>query len=171
MRREHNFSKATIDLLAKRAAYICSNPDCRCLTMAASGEDDGKFIFIAEAAHISAASKGGARYNDSLTSDERENIANAIFLCANCATMIDKNNGKDFPSELLFAWKNSHETWTADNLNKSIANTLSIIDGEHHAKGEGVVTGLHLTKPAIIKPGTISTAEGTGNITATKIGG
>jgi hypothetical protein len=84
--------------------------------------------------------------------------------------MIDKNNGIDFPVSLLHQWKELHDQWVGENLNKSLENRLFVVDGEHHAKGIGEIIGLHLTKPTIIKPGTISTAEGVGNVTATKIG-
>lgn len=43
------------------------------------------------------------------------------------------------------------------------------ISGDHKAKGIGEVTGLDIQGPAIIKPGTKSTAEGAGKITATRI--
>ena len=53
--------------------------------------------------------------------------------------------------------------------NKSLDNNMTQVDGTHKAKGEGVVTGLDIQKPVIIKPGTKSTAEGKGTITATRI--
>lgn len=43
-----------------------------------------------------------------------------MFLCSNCADMIDKNKGIDFPTALLIEWKNDHETWVRNNLNKKI---------------------------------------------------
>ncbi len=48
---------------------------------------------------------------------------------------------------------------------------LTIVDGTHSAEGTGTVIGLDIQEPVIIKPGTKSTAKGTGNITATRIGG
>ena len=47
----------------------------------------------------------------------------------------------------------------------------TIVDGSHNAEGVGNVIGLDIQGPAIIKPGTKSTAKGFGNITATRIGG
>jgi hypothetical protein len=32
-----------------------------------------------------------------MSSDERKSTSNGVFLCSNCAEMIDKNNGLDFP--------------------------------------------------------------------------
>jgi hypothetical protein len=170
MKHRDDFDKKTVDILAKRASYICSNPDCRCLTIAASEIDQMKFIYIGKAAHITAASVDGPRFNKNLTSNERSDISNGIFLCSNCAVMIDKNNGIDFPTQMLYQWKKEHEEWAKSNLNKSIENSIIIISGEHHAKGIGNVTGLEIKKSAIIQPGTIVTSEGIGNITGTKIG-
>ena len=46
-----------------------------------------------------------------------------------------------------------------------------IVDGIHQAEGNGEVTGIDVQGPAIFRPGTKSTASGTGTITATRIGG
>lgn len=113
-----DFSKPFVDALAKRVAFICSNPDCRALTVAPSDEDEAKFLYVGKAAHICAASEGGPRYDPTMTPDERKSASNGIFLCSNCADMIDKNDGVDFPVDRLREWKNSHEIWVANNLNK-----------------------------------------------------
>ncbi|MCA6439206.1 MAG: hypothetical protein ACRCSM_11420 [Sediminibacterium sp.] len=169
MKQRDDFDNKTIEALAKRASFICSNPDCRCLTLAASEVDEMKFIYNGIAAHITAASEGGPRYDAKMTSEQRADISNGIFLCGNCSIAIDKNNGIDFSSKKLLEWKKEHENWIKENLNKNITNSIVIVDGEHHAKGVGNVTGLEIKKSAIIQPGTIVTAEGIGNITGTKI--
>jgi hypothetical protein len=135
------FSRSTRDTVAKRASYICSNPDCRALTLAPSTSDDRKVVYIGKAAHIIAASPGGARYDSSLTPEQRKDI------------------------------KESHEEWVRSNLNKSPATSIiTTVDGEHHASGKGEVTALDIRSPAFIKPGTKSSAEGEGRVTATRIG-
>jgi len=53
--------------------------------------------------------------------------------------MIDKNNGIDFSVELLKEWKKDHEEWVRNNLNKSVHSIISVVDGEHTAKGKGNV--------------------------------
>jgi len=168
--RKDDFDKPTKESLAKRAAFICSNPDCKSLTVAPSEEDEKKIIYVGKAAHITAASEGGPRYNATLTSDQRRSISNGIFLCSNCADMIDNNNGADFSVETLKEWKTNHENWITENLNKKIENKLIDVSGEHSAKGIGEVTGIEIKKPTIIRPGTKVSAEGIGKITGTKIG-
>jgi hypothetical protein len=82
--------------------------------------------------------------------------------------MIDKNDGIDFPAEILRNWKADHDTWVRENLNKS-SEPLSEIAGMHEATGIGEVTGLSIKKPAKIEPGTVSRAEGIGKVTGTSI--
>lgn len=106
------------ETLKQRAAYICSNPSCRKMTIAPSTINSDAVQFIGVCAHITAARSGGPRYNEKLNSIERSSIKNAIFLCSNCAMLIDKNNGKDYRSETLNCWKEDHENWVAQNLNK-----------------------------------------------------
>jgi hypothetical protein len=58
--------------------------------MPTSGPDgDGGVTNIGVAAHISAASPGGARYDEALTSEVRSDITNGIWLCQTHAKLID----------------------------------------------------------------------------------
>ena len=54
-----DFHRKIVEVLAKRASYICSNPDCRAFTIAPSSEYDDYFIYNCIASHITAASSGG----------------------------------------------------------------------------------------------------------------
>ena len=115
-----DFSSKTIETLKKRASYICSNPNCRKITIAPSDKDGNKILYFGRAAHITAAAPGGPRYDENLNSEERSSIDNAIFLCSNCADMIDDNNGLDFSVHIIKSWKTDHEKWIRSNLNKRI---------------------------------------------------
>jgi hypothetical protein len=115
-----DFSKKTIDAISKRASFICSNPQCKCLTLCPSEEDQKKHIGIGKVAHITAAAKKGPRYDSSLSREQRCSIENGIFLCSTCADMVDKNSGADFPATMLREWKENHEIWVKTNLNKSL---------------------------------------------------
>ena len=85
----------------------CSNPSCRALT---SGPqvDSSKSLNIGVAAHISAASAGGARYDAFLSADARRDIGNAIWLCQGCAKLVD-NDPARFSVDLLAGWKTAAE--------------------------------------------------------------
>lgn len=104
-----DFSAATCQLLAFRASLICSNPQCSTLTVGPSDGQGDLAVKIGEAAHIRAARLGQARHDKNMTDAERAHPDNGIWLCAACHTMIDKNNGADFPAEMLLEWKKKHE--------------------------------------------------------------
>lgn len=103
----HNFTKAIIDVLAKRVGYLCSNPNCKKFTIGPHNSD-AKATLIGIASHITAASPGGPRYDQNINDTNRKHINNAIWLCSNCATLIDKN-ANEFPVNLLNDWKQTAE--------------------------------------------------------------
>ena len=167
-----DFTSKTRDIIAKRAAFICSNPECRYKTLKPSDSNPDLYIFTGKAAHITAASPGGPRYDPELTPEQRSSSENGIFLCSTCAEMIDKNSGVDYPVELLKQWKIRHKDWLMQNPPEEFADAsnLTVVDGEHYAEGIGEISALHIEGPSIIKPGTKSTATGIGKVTATHIG-
>ena len=57
---------------------------------------------------MSGAADGGPRYNPTLTPAERSHIKNAIWLCQNCAKLVD-NDEHGHPERLLSQWKTSAE--------------------------------------------------------------
>ncbi|WP_299602741.1 hypothetical protein [uncultured Tateyamaria sp.] len=104
-----DFTATTKRLLAERAGYRCSNPDCRKTTVGPSTADQAKSISQGVAAHICAAQDNGPRYNSEQTALQRKSASNGIWLCGACATLIDKNNGADFKESVLQIWKELHE--------------------------------------------------------------
>lgn len=109
-----DFSKNITDTLAKRAGFVCSNPDCRVSTVGPNAEPH-KYTTIGEAAHICGARSGSARYDGNMSDAARGEITNAIWLCTNCHTQIDKDAGK-FPASLLFVWREDHERYVGTEL-------------------------------------------------------
>lgn len=100
-----DFTVKTKETIAKRAGYFCSNPGCRCLTVGpALGSD--KPTNIGVAAHITAASPRGPRYDPSLSREERRHESNGIWACQNCGKLIDDANSH-FTVEMLRRWKNA----------------------------------------------------------------
>lgn len=102
-----DFKSKSKGIVAQRAAYMCSNPDCRKNTIMPHSDPD-KSVSDGVAAHICAAAKGGPRYDGNQTPRERESINNAIWLCHNCSDTVDKDE-KKYPKELLLEWKRRHE--------------------------------------------------------------
>lgn len=142
VKERDDFNKKTIENLAKRASYICSNPDCRNQTLSPSENDPEKYINIGKAAHITAAAENGPRYDSSLTPEQRSSIDNGIFLCSNCADMVDKNLGLDFSVELLKKWKEDHEKWIRENLNKSVDKQRNSIKRDRYQKEMDLLVAL-----------------------------
>jgi hypothetical protein len=65
-----DFTKATVERLAKRAGDLCSNPHCRVPTVGAAQGHDG-VVNIGIAAHITAAAALALDYDATLSSDQR----------------------------------------------------------------------------------------------------
>jgi hypothetical protein len=101
------FTKETKDILAKRVGLRCSNPNCRRLT---SGPQvhPRKAVNIGVAAHIAAAAPGGPRYDDKMRPEERCDIENAVWLCQNCAKLID-NDPSRYTTDLVRRWRRLSE--------------------------------------------------------------
>ena len=113
-------------IAAARVGYQCSNPSCRTST---SGPqlDPAKALNVGVAAHISAASPGGPRYNPSLTAAERINPNNAIWLCQNCAKLVDNDVGR-YSVTLLKKWKRDAENMAL----LRIGRTLTVLIPSEH---------------------------------------
>jgi hypothetical protein len=112
-----DFSEEVKRTLANRVSNDCSNPECHAPT---SGPqlDSTKALNIGVAAHITSASPGGPRYNPSLTSEQRCHADNGIWLCQNCAKLID-NDVARFSEPLLRAWKTVAEDRARNSIGKT----------------------------------------------------
>jgi hypothetical protein len=72
--------------------------------MPTAGPDGGEGVTnVGVAAHISAASPGGARYDATLSSEARTDIANGIWLCQTHAKMVDDDE-LTYTSVILHEW-------------------------------------------------------------------
>src|ERR1700756_5433230 len=85
-----DFPVATKELLAKRVGFLCSNPNCQQPTSGPQ-EDRAKVVNIGVACHITAASPGGPRYDETLTPERRVDISNGIWLCQTHAKLVDND--------------------------------------------------------------------------------
>ena len=101
------FTEAVTCLTAARAGDRCSNPNCRALT-SGPHNDRKKSLTLGAAAHIAAASPSGRRYDPLLPDHEHDAYGNAIWLCRNCANVID-NDVVLYPASLLRTWKRAAE--------------------------------------------------------------
>lgn len=120
--KRDDFTKTTIRSLQIRVGGYCSRPECRKMTIIPSAGDPSSFETTGRAAHITAASEKGPRYDASLTPAERKSASNGIWLCADCADLIDKNGGDDYSCELIRSWKARAEQEVS---NASLLNTTA----------------------------------------------
>lgn len=128
-----NFKESIKAALRDRVAHRCSNPECRVPT-AAPGSGATGVIRGGDAAHITAASPKGPRYDDSISSADRSSIENGIWLCVVCARKIDHNRDA-YPVELLREWKTSAETAAAQEFGKPL-----FTDAHLHTQTQMLIT-------------------------------
>jgi hypothetical protein len=117
MAARDEFSAKVKRILGSRVCYRCSNPVCQCATIGPASDED-EAINVGVAAHITAAAKGGPRYDASLTAEERKSASNGIWLCQKCAKMIDSDEER-FTSEMVRRWKKD----AVDGAFKAIATS------------------------------------------------
>lgn len=100
------FSREVIDRLAKRVGHRCSYPDCRLPT---AGPDAAEGVTNTGVdAHIAAASPGGARYDETMTPEQRAAFTNGIWLCQVHAKLIDDDE-LTYSVPRLLDWKATAE--------------------------------------------------------------
>lgn len=109
MATRDDFSKETKRILRERVGGSCSRPECGRLTVSPNAESAARIDVTGRAAHITAARPGGSRFKAGLTKGARSSIQNGIWLCADCADLIDKNEGSGFSVEQLLGWKRAAE--------------------------------------------------------------
>lgn len=85
-------------------------------------------VNIGVAAHITAAAAGGPRYDPTLTEAERSHPDNGIWLCQNCAKLID-NDPQRFHVEQLHVWKASSEGQALSALTGKLSPEQEVATG------------------------------------------
>jgi hypothetical protein len=142
MSSRDDFSKKTKNFLAMRAGWHCSLRGCGKSTVGPSEESSTAVTVIGDAAHIYAAAPGlgSRRRNDSMTPEARAGIDNAIWLCADHARLIDRDE-VTYSAEELREMKREHEA----NRAKSV----------RLGKGHDLGAGLLAIGPNIICTGDI----------------
>jgi hypothetical protein len=115
----HDFDEKTKQILARRVGYRCSNPQCRKQTSDPQ-EDATKAISIGVAVHITAASPGGPRFDSTMSPEKRKSAENGIWMCQNCAKLIDSDE-KRYIVYWLREWKKlSEEAALSELENQSL---------------------------------------------------
>jgi hypothetical protein len=127
MSNRDEFSSKTKLAVALRANQHCSFRSCPQATSGPSDESPDAVTMIGKAAHIHAAAPGGRRYLESMTPEQRSDISNAIWLCANHADEIDRDE-VTYTADVLRAMKREHETSCAERLRNAALAGESVPD-------------------------------------------
>lgn len=130
-----DFNKAAKELLAKQAGHRCAHPHCGKPTSGADESGTGA-INIGVAAHITAASAGGPRYDPAMTSEQRKDASNGIWLCQDHAHAVDADDS-GFSAEILRTWKRQAEDRSFHALMAGMA-AGSLAHGFQLDPGEGI---------------------------------
>lgn len=98
-----NFTPYTKEILGQSVGYHCVRPGCG-LPTTAFNPSTGNMSRLGFAAHDSAASPGGPRFNEELTSEQRKALENGAHLCPTCARLVDIAP-EHFPPGTLVFWQ------------------------------------------------------------------
>jgi hypothetical protein len=121
-----DFSNKTKETIAKRVNFLCSNPNCKKHTTGPS-EVESKSVNVGVASHISAASKGGCRYDSSMSSEERKSVKNGISLCQTCSKLIDSDEIR-YTTEILQNWKSEAENFAQKAISNANHNYSEVTE-------------------------------------------
>jgi hypothetical protein len=117
-----DFNKNTVKILGERAAYLCSNPDCRISTIGPNSNPK-KSTILGEGAHIYGAREKSKRFVKEMTDQSRAEVTNGIWLCKNCHKKIDTDD-ELYTSEVIFKWREMHEKYVQAELGNSTDRIL-----------------------------------------------
>ena len=131
-----DFTEEVKRTLAARVNNFCSNPDCRAQTTGPQ-EDPTKVVNVGVAGHITAASPGGPRYNPALSPEERRHSDNGIWLCQNCAKLVD-SDVSGFQEKLLRAWKTIAEERARNSIGKTSTGEMPSPNLELYLEFQGI---------------------------------
>src|SRR5581483_6768890 len=143
-----NFSASTIRALALRAGHCCSFRGCSQRTIGPSDESPTATTNIGKAAHICAAAPGSGarRYDPSMSAEQRKDISNGIWLCANHADLIDRDSAT-YTTEVLRQMRHEREAACRREVSGQIGDP-------------SVTFGLIAIGPDIICTGSVSGTNG-----------
>lgn len=121
-----NFSRTTIEQLAASAGYCCTRCEVRTHYWC---KDRRRWVHVGNAAHDAAASPGGKRYDAEMTSEQRRAAENGAWLCASCATIVDKAH-EQFPRGTIAAFQSAAMERVQREVFRKRTDELPSYDGE-----------------------------------------
>jgi hypothetical protein len=118
-KKRDDFPEDVKRVIAGRAGYRCSDPECQKFTIGPT-IDTTKTFNVGAACHITAAAKLGPRFDETLTPEQRKHPDNGIWMCRTHGDQIDDDPDR-YPVDLLRAWKRDAEARILAILGKPAA--------------------------------------------------
>jgi hypothetical protein len=129
----------------------------------ASRHSNDTATLVGEACHIRDARPKTKRYDPNQNDEQRSSIRNTIWLCANCHSEIDKNDGNKFSVQFLTHVKKKHE----DEINQSISENIMI---DIDVSGVGETIGIETSSNSVSRIDANVRVFGIGRTVGMKIG-
>jgi hypothetical protein len=122
-----NYPAGTREALFMLSRGQCYEPGCGARVMRCI---DGQWRTNAHVAHICGLNKTSARFDESMTLDERNSFGNLLLLCKPHHDQVDSKALEDkFPKEMLISWKTTREGDYADDLLELGTVTEGVLKG------------------------------------------
>ncbi|WEQ54869.1 hypothetical protein LV564_12005 [Komagataeibacter nataicola] len=125
-----DFKYGVSKTLFDRAGGRCSFPRCKNPTSGPSRSKNTS-INMGVACHIYSAAKNGPRGQGGKDATFISSVENGIWCCKYHGDLIDKESGKDFPADNLFAWKALAEARTRKQMD-DIPSALGWVESIEH---------------------------------------
>lgn len=111
-----DYTRSTLMALAHHSGGLCYWPGC---TEPVLREVEGQIRFIVEIAHICAAYRNGARYDELMTDDQRRDFKNLMLLCDPHHDLADNKKKENiYTVEVLARWKAQREADPREALSR-----------------------------------------------------
>jgi hypothetical protein len=111
------------------------------------------------AAHITAASSKGPRYDSSLTKKERCGAKNGIWLCQVCGKLID-SDVKRFTARMLWEWKDQAESAARVEMGRILEAQSASPQSDHASVIKRNLELRHALQKALLKPPALRRTQG-----------
>lgn len=113
-------NKMSISMPTQKALFMASGARCAiCDCTLYFRKGDASIGILAEQAHIRGERKGSARYDATMTDEERQSYDNLLIVCNNCHKKIDSDETK-YTVDNLLKIKQEHEAKVQLLIKKSI---------------------------------------------------
>ena len=109
--------------LAFRSGNRCAYPDCD-LSLTVDSNDGGDPSSIGKAAHIRGENGRSARYDPSMSDEERNGFSNLIYVCPTHHDLIDSPE-QNYSVEMLIEMKSDHEERVRQGVAAAFENISS----------------------------------------------